>query len=124
MPRFTREFALELSSIILMVGAIMAFFLVLKYGFEDVIPFYLKDILDGIGSWIVWMVVLGPILLMGGGWYFFDGLKKRKEFGKLIDTDSKAVFVRNYDRLEELAYFLTESHRQTFYDKRGEFKIK
>ena len=124
MPRFTREFALELSSIILMVGAIMAFFLVLKYGFEDVIPFYLKDILDGIGSWIVWMVVLGPILLMGGGWYFFDGLKKRKEFGKLIDTDSKAVFVRNYDRLEELAYYLTESHRQIFYDKRDEFKIK
>lgn len=124
MPRFTREFALEISSIVLMVGIIMTFFLVLKYGFEDVLPFYLKDILDGIGNWIVWMVVLGPIFLMGGGWYFFDGIKKRKEFSKLIDTDSKAVFVRNYDRLEELAYFLTEDHRQTFYEKRDEFKIK
>ncbi len=119
-----KEFALELSSMVLMVGAIMAFFLVLKYGFEDVLPFYLKDILDGIGNWIVWMVVLGPILLMGGGWYFFDGLNKRREFSKLIDTDSKAVFLRNHDRLEELAYHLTESHKQIFYDKRDSFKIK
>ncbi|MEE9223465.1 MAG: DUF3198 domain-containing protein [Thermoplasmata archaeon] len=124
MPRFMKEFALELSSMVLMVGAIMAFFLVLKYGFEDVLPFYLKDILDGIGNWIVWMVVLGPILLMGGGWYFFDGLNKRREFSKLIDTDSKAVFLRNHDRLEELAYHLTESHKQIFYDKRDSFKIK
>lgn len=124
MPRFTREFALEMSSIILMLGIIMTFFLVLKYGFEDVVPFYLKDIIDGIGNWMVWMVVLGPIFLMGGGWYFFDGINKRKEFTKLMDTDSKAVFVRNYDRLEELAYYLTERHRQIFYDKRDEFKIK
>jgi hypothetical protein len=124
MPRFAREYALELSSIIFMLGLIMTLFAVLKYGFEDVLPFYLKNIVDGIGSWVVWMVVLGPISLMGGGWYFFDGLKKRKEFAKLIDTDSKAVFVRNYDRLEELAYYLTEKHRQTFYEKRDEFKIK
>jgi hypothetical protein len=124
MPRFTREFALELSSIFLMIGIIMTFFVVLEYGFGDVLPFYLREILDGIGNWIVWMVVLGPIILMGSGWYFFDGLRKRKEFAKLIDTDSKAVFVRNYDRLEELAYYLTENHKQTFYEKRDEFKIK
>ncbi len=119
-----REFALELSSIVLMIGIIMAFFVALKYGFENVLPFYLKDILNGIGGWIIWMTVVGPILILGGGWYFYDGLSKRREFNKLMDTDSKAVFVRNYDRLEELAYFLTEGHRQQFYDKRDEFKIK
>lgn len=124
MPKFMREFALELSSIFFMMGAIMVFFLVLKYGFEDVLPFYLKEIINGIGGWIVWMVVVGPILVMGGGWYFFDGIKKRKEFAKLIDTKTKAAFVRNYDRLEELAYYLTENHRQAFYDKRAEYKIK
>jgi len=119
-----REFALELSSIIFMVGIIMTFFAILKYGFEDVLPFYLKDILEGIGGWIVWMTVIGPIFILGGGWYFFDGFRRRREFGRLMDTDSKAVFVRNYDRLEELAYYLTERHRQQFYDKRDEFKIK
>ncbi|MCK4443738.1 MAG: DUF3198 domain-containing protein [Thermoplasmata archaeon] len=124
MARFLREYALELSSIILMIGMIMTLFVVLEYGFGDVLPVYLENILNDIGDWIVWMVVVGPILLMGGGWYFFDGIKKRKEFNDLMDTDSKAVFVRNYDRLEEIAYYLTESHRQKFYDKRDEFKIK
>lgn len=107
-----------------MLGLLMTVFAVLKYAFYDVLPFYLKDVLDMIGEWIAWMVVVGPILLLAGGWYFFDGLKKRREFAKLMDTDSKAVFVRNYDRLEELAYYLTEDHRQEFYEKRGEFKIK
>ena len=119
-----REFALELSSIILMVGVLMTFFVVLEYVFGEVLPYYLDDILNAIGSWIVWMTVVGPILLIGGGWYFFDGLRKRREFAKLIDTDSKAVFVRNMDRLEELAYYLTEKHRETFYEKRDGFKIK
>ncbi len=124
MARFLREYALELSSIVLMLGVIMTFFVVLEYVFKEVLPFYLEDILKNIGGWIVWMVVAGPIFLIGGGWYFFDGIMKRREFNSLIDTDSKAVFVRNYDRLEELAYYLTENHKQRFYDKRDVFKIK
>ncbi len=124
MARFLREYALELSSIVLMLGVIMTFFVVLEYVFKEVLPFYLEDILNNIGGWIVWMVVAGPIFLIGGGWYFFDGIMKRREFNSLIDTDSKAIFVRNYDRLEELAYYLTENHKQRFYDKRDLFKIK
>jgi aspartokinase-like uncharacterized kinase len=124
MPRLTREFALELSSIIFMIGVLMTFFVILEYVFGEVLPYYLEDILNAIGNWIVWMIVLGPILLIGGGWYFFDGLRKRREFARLIDTDSKAVFVRNMDRLEELAYYLTEKQREAFYEKRDGFKIK
>lgn len=124
MPRFLREYSMELSSIFFMVGVVLTIFVVLKYGFYNDAPYYLKEILDGIGSWIVWMVIIGPILLMGGGWYFFDGIKKRREFADLINTDSKAVFLRNLDRIEELAYSLTVRHRQLFYDKKDEFKVK
>ena len=124
MPKFLREYSLELSSIIFMVGLIMTIFVILRYTVYEGAPYYIKDILDGIGNWIVWMVVVGPILTIGGGWYFFDGIKKRREFTNLISTDSKAVFLRNLDRIEELAYYLTERHRQLFYDKKDEFKIK
>jgi hypothetical protein len=124
MPRFLREYSLELSSIIFMIGVILTIFVILRYAFYEGAPYYLKEILDGIGGWIVWMVVVGPILVMGGGWYFFDGIKKRREFANLIDTDSKAVFLRNLDRVEELAYYLTERHRQLYYDKKDEFKVK
>lgn len=124
MPRFLKEYSLELSSIVFMVGVILTIFVILKYAFYGSAPSNLKEILDGIGGWIVWMVVVGPILMMGGGWYFFDGIKRRREFANLINTDSKAVFLRNLDRIEELAYYLTERHRQLFYDKKDEFKVK
>lgn len=124
MAKFLREYSLELSSILFMIGVIMTAFVVMKYFFEGGLPIYLKNILDGIGGWIVWMTVIGPILLLGAGWYFFDGIRKRRELNRLIATDSKAVFVRNQDRIEELAYFLTQRHRDMVDKKRKELKVK
>ncbi|MFQ6059802.1 MAG: DUF3198 domain-containing protein [Thermoplasmata archaeon] len=124
MPRFLREYSLELSSIVFMVGLIMTVFVVIKYFFSASAPYYISNILQAIGNWIVWLTVIGPLLLMGGGWYFFDGVKKRWEFAHLINTESKAVFLRNIDRLEELSYNLTERHRELFYEKKRELKIR
>lgn len=124
MAKFLREYSLELSSMIFMIGIIMTVFVMMKYLFEGGLPYFLKKILDGIGGWIVWMTVVGPILLMGGGWYFFDGIRKRREFTRLVTTDSKAVFVRNLDRIEELAYFLTQKHRDTMEERRKELRVK
>lgn len=124
MPRFLREYSLELSSIVFMVGLIMTVFVVIKYFFRASAPYYISNILQAIGNWIVWLTVIGPLLLMGGGWYFFDGVKKRWEFAHLINTESKAVFLRNIDRLEELSYNLTERHRELFYEKKRELKIR
>ncbi|TET90264.1 MAG: DUF3198 domain-containing protein [Methanomassiliicoccales archaeon] len=124
MAKFLREYSLELSSMIFMIGIIMTVFVMMKYLFEGGLPYFLKNILDGIGGWIVWMTVVGPILLMGGGWYFFDGIRKRREFTRLVTTDSKAVFVRNLDRIEELAYFLTQKHRDTMEERRKELRVK
>lgn len=124
MAKFLREYSLELSSMIFMIGVIMTALVVMKHFFEGGLPHFLKNILDGIGGWIVWMTVIGPILLMGGGWYFFDGIRKRREFTRLVTTDSKAVFVRNLDRIEELAYFLTQKHRNTVEERRKDLKVK
>lgn len=107
-----------------MVGLIMTVFVVIKYFFSASAPYYISNILQAIGNWIVWLTVIGPLLLMGGGWYFFDGVKKRWEFAHLINTESKAVFLRNIDRLEELSYNLTERHRELFYEKKRELKIR
>lgn len=124
MAKLLREYSLELSSMIFMIGVIMTAFVAMKYLFEAGLPYFLKNILDGVGGWIVWMTVIGPILLMGGGWYFFDGIRKRREFSRLVTTDSKAVFVRNLDRIEELAYFLTQKHRDTVEERREELRVK
>ncbi|MFQ5884519.1 MAG: DUF3198 domain-containing protein [Thermoplasmata archaeon] len=124
MTEFLREYSLELSSIVFMIGLVMTVLAILRYSFQSGLPFYLKDILNSIGSWIVWMTVVGPIFLIGGGWFFFDGIKKRREFSRLLNTRSKRVFLRNSDRLEELAHHLTERHRNLYHEKKRELKAK
>ncbi len=66
----------------------------------------------------------GPIILIAGGWYFFDNLRKRKEFKELMETTSKAKFIRNMDRAEFLAWKLTMDHQKQLMDKKKEFHIK
>ncbi len=89
------------------------------------LPQFLVDIDTKIGDWIIWVAFFGPLLLLGGGWYFFDTIRKRREFERLVDTDSKAKFVRNQDRLEKLAWFyLGSEYVKRVQDKEKEFGVK
>jgi len=76
-----------------------------------------------VGPWNVWVVVIGPILLLAGIFYLGDTIKKYREFNKLIDTDSKAKFVQNQDRIEYLAWLLSARLEKKIEEKKREFKI-
>jgi hypothetical protein len=84
----------------------------------------LKNFIDSFGNWIYWCMLAGPFVLIGGGWYFFDNINKRKEFRELIETTSKAKFIRNLDRIEFLAWKLTPEHQEKLFEKKKEFHIK
>lgn len=84
----------------------------------------LKGIIDSIGNWKYWCVLLGPVLIIAGGWYFFDNLTKRREFHELMENTSKAKFIRNLDRVEYLAWRLTPKHQSLFIEKKKGFRIK
>src|SRR3989304_326083 len=85
---------------------------------------FLKDVDRWSGEWIVWIAVAGPILLLSGGWYFIDTIRKRREFDRLIDTDSKAKFVRNQDRIEFLAWLLGSGYHKRAEANKTEFNLK
>jgi len=123
--RFLREIKLELSSMVLVAGIILTTIAAAKYFLPDSFtPNFLRDVYADLGMWIVWITVLGPILLAGGGWYFLDIVRKRREFERLINTPSKAKFVRNQDRLEYLGWILSSEHERRVWEKKREFKIK
>ena len=84
----------------------------------------LEGVIDSIGNWKYWCVLIGPVLINAGGWYFFDNLAKRREFNELMETTSKAKFIRNLDRVEYLAWRLTPKHQSSFIEKKKGFKIK
>lgn len=125
--RFLREFRLELSLMIFLLALFMTVLAAtwLIPPLNEVTPDVLKDLHDRIGAWMVWVSFLGPFVLLPGGlFYFVDTVRKRREFERLIDTKSKAQFVRNQDRLEYLAYyFLPDEHRRRVDEKKREFRI-
>ena len=119
-----RNFKLELSSIVLVVGIIATVIAITGVYFPHESPDFLRDLHQDLGGWIYWFVVLGPLFLIGGGWYTIDIVRKRREFNKLIETTSKAKFVRNLDRIEYLAWSLSSDYEEKVWEKKQQFKIK
>ncbi len=123
--KLLRELRLELSAMFFIAGIALTVFVVDHYFIaKSSLPSLLQDIDRYLGEWNVYLTVLGPLLLLSGGYYFFDTIRKRREFERLIETDSKAKFVRNQDRIERLAWLLGDNYYRKSEQKKAEFNLK
>ncbi len=91
---------------------------------QDIMPSFASSFIDRVGNWYLWGLLGGPFLIIIGGWYVNDGIKKRKEFKELIESTSKAKFIKNQRRIEELALDLTSAHEELVIQKMQELKIR
>lgn len=125
-----RELRLEISTMVFIAGLVMMILTVDRYllggsGAGSKLPDFLQDIDRRIGNWIIWIAFLGILVVLIGGWYLQDTIRKRREFGRLLSTDSKAKFVRNQQHLEELAHwYLGREYVKRFEEKKQDFAIK
>jgi len=69
-------------------------------------------------------IVIGPIVAIVGAVLFGGYLLARRRFEHLMKTKSKAEFLRNLDRIEELLWDLTPEDEQRYLDKRAEFRLR
>jgi hypothetical protein len=122
--RILTNYTLHLGLILFVLGIILTIIGFFGVFYYDNAPDFLKDVINAIGDWKYWCILLGPILIIAGGWYFFDNINRRKEFKELMETTSKAKFIRNLDRVEYLAWRLTPSHQSELMEKKKEFNIK
>lgn len=119
-----REYRLEISSFVLVLGLVPTVLAIFNYFLRPSLPATVIDLLDAIGNWFIWLVVIGPLLALVGGWYFVDTLRKQREFEHLIEVPSKARFVRNRERLESLSWYLSSEYRQRLREQKKRWKIK
>jgi len=77
-----------------------------------------------IGNWAFWIVIVGLLLLIPGIYYLATFIKQLKEFKELMKTDSKALFIKNQDRIEELAWRLHPKYERLVIEKKGKLKVK
>jgi hypothetical protein len=69
-------------------------------------------------------VVIGPIVSIIGAVLVGGYLLSRRRFEHLMKTKSKAEFLRNLDKIEELLWDLTPTDEQRYLDKRAEFRLR
>ena len=130
---FLTEYRLELGCLLGLLFAFLTIAGVVEVwvlaGTEDdpnILPSYLSwlgDLSSPLGDWATWAVIIAPIGLIACVWWLYDYVKKTRELAKLIDTPSKAKFVRNMDDIEYLAWVLPKRYENQVIDKKKEFKL-
>jgi hypothetical protein len=123
--RFLTTYTLQIGFIVFILGLILTIlgvlgvFLVNKNWPDSIV-----NIVDSLGNWIYWCILLGPFVFIAGAWYFFDNIQKRREFGRLMEATSKKKFIKNLDHIEFLAWKLTLDHQKEVMEKKKEYNIK
>jgi hypothetical protein len=69
-------------------------------------------------------VIIGPIVSIIGAVLVGAYVLSRRRFEHLMKTKSKAEFLRNLDKIEELLWDLTPADEQRYLDKRAEFRLR
>jgi H+/Cl- antiporter ClcA len=132
---FLTEYRLELSSFLSLLFGFLTVIGVVGAFYRDTdshgnivytLPGYLSflgELAGPFGTWATWLVVAAPIGLVICIWWFYDYVKKTRELAELMDTPSKAKFVRNLDDIEYLGWSLPRRYEKKVLDKKREFKI-
>jgi hypothetical protein len=69
-------------------------------------------------------VIVGPIIIIVGGYLVGAYFTARRKFEHLMLTKSKAEFLRNIPELEDLLWDLTPSDESRYEQKRTEFRLR
>ncbi len=133
---FFTEYRLELSCLLTLLFGFLTVVGVIGWKYIDIdeendtVTFdlprmlgFFEDFLNPIGTWVTWLAVGAPIGLIICVWWLYDYIKKTRELADLIDTPSKAKFVRNLDDIDYLAWSLPQRYEDKVLAKKKEFKL-
>ena len=84
----------------------------------------LQDTIQFLGSWVYWLAILGPLGLAASLWWDLDYIFKARKLRGLIDTGSKAKFLKNIDDIDYLAWRLPMKYKKVVMEKKLELRIK
>ena len=103
MPKsFLKEYRLELGSFLCCLSAFATIVGIVGSFFLENLPSYLsvlEELASPFGEWSYWLLIVGPLVLIGASWWLYDYFKKTRSLSKLMATPSKAKFVRNLDEI-------------------------
>jgi hypothetical protein len=118
--KFVRNYTLPLAAVVL-VAAIAGVFV--GFGLLGLVSAELNaSIQRQLGSYGLWMNILGLFGILVGGWYVGEQLWNRRKFERLLNTDKRSEFTSSRKNLEDIARRLPDRYRPRIEDKEATFK--
>ena len=124
--KFLVEYRVEISTFLFIIFGLAAFLGVLgsitgnnPTGSLSVF----KDLLTALDGWVSWLSLIGVVGFVVVLWWALDYVSKVRKFKELIDTESKAKFLKNMDEIEFVAWHLPKKYRAIVSQKKVELKI-
>ena len=135
MPRdFLTEYRLEMSALLSLVFGLLSVIGVVGALYidnnGDNVTFslpsgvsFLNDLVQPFGTWVTWIGIIAPVSFVVSVWWLYDYVHKVRKLTGLMDTSSRAKFVRNMDDIEYLAWVLPRRFEKQVIEKKREFKL-
>lgn len=127
MAKWTRNHILGISGVILAVGIILTI-ISFTYAYLSPRPAWLDSYAALVerseGNYNLFLFILGPVLLLGGGFYVGEQIVLRRRFERLLDTPKKSEFASRRKDLEDLARRLPSTYNERIEAKEAEFRSK
>jgi hypothetical protein len=121
---FLNKNKLTLSALSIVVGIPLIIMSILSLMYKPTDVGITATAHDLLGDWAYWLVIIGIILSAVGIYVIIIFFRQLKEFKKLIDDPSKAKFIKNLDRTEELAWRLNPKYEKVVIERKRKYKIK
>ena len=119
-----QEHMLATSAVIAIISGFMFFIGMIGQWYSDssIAP---TAILDFLGDWDIWVLIVGFIIFGFSVYYFWDTKNNMMRFEEMVSTSSKKEFQKNWTELEQLArYQLPKEYRKRVAEAREKFGLR
>ncbi len=121
--RIWKEYIFGISIALLIVGMVTLIFGILGTFFKEALTGFLT-IDETILAWSLYVLIIGAVVALTGGYYLYSFLKNRRFLLKELETKKRSEFMKNHAELKTAARHLPSKYQLMFSEKEKEFRIK
>lgn len=127
MARITKNYTMEIGLAVAILGFLITLVSWIAKFTDLRLPLYrrlMNETAATAGDWNLLLVIVGPLLLIGGAWYFFEQLFLRRRFEKLLSTSQKSAFTKNKKDLVDIARRLPDRYSARIEEKENQLGFR
>ena len=121
---FFREYVLGFSIASTIASVFLILMGVIWFFANDLTLGRYTDLINSLGGWNGYLLVIGLILLFIGTWYLYSYNKNRKFILEEFETNKRSELLKKHNELKNITKHMPTKYRDMLKNKEEELKIK